>query len=151
MIIYFFKTCKNPSGVWMTQHYLLSTHSLWVLRLLQEGGELQHSQLGAGNTSALPRGGTGRHRQPCRAFITCRRENSESMNVWFERNNVKALKRKCSDIASYLSELFITSRVVSSLCRHDSPLSTQQGRKSTHLLWGPGRTLAWRNSAGRRA
>lgn len=38
-----------------------STHSLWVLRLLQEGGELQHSQLGAGNTSTLPRGGTGRH------------------------------------------------------------------------------------------
>lgn len=43
--------------------YLLSsvTHSLWVLRLLQEGRELQHSQLGAGNTSTLPRGGTRRH------------------------------------------------------------------------------------------
>lgn len=45
------------------------THSLWVLRLLQEGGELQHSQLGAGNTSTLPRGGTRRHGQPCCTFI----------------------------------------------------------------------------------
>lgn len=62
----------------------LVTHGLWILRLLQEGRELQHSQLRAGNASALPRGGTGRHGQPCCAFITCKREGSECVNVWFE-------------------------------------------------------------------
>lgn len=63
---------------------IMSTHSFRVLRLLKEGRKLQHSQLGAGNTSTLPRGGTGRHGQPSCAFITWRGRGSVSINVYFE-------------------------------------------------------------------
>lgn len=112
-----------------------STHSLWVLRLLQEGRELQHSQLGAGNTSTLPRGGTGRHWQPCCAFITCRHEGSDCVNLWFECDKEKALKAKCSDILA----ISLSSSSRAGLSRHfDSmtALCQHSGGKRTPTCYG---------------
>lgn len=131
---------------------LSPTHILWVLRLLEEGGELQHSQLGAGDASPLPGGGPGRHGQACRAFVTCGREGKRE--VWM-RVDVKTEKRnrRRPPVPRALCKLFVTSRgrLVTFPAR-DSRLSTQQGGpKSTHLLSGSGRMLAWCNSAGRRA
>lgn len=131
---------ENPSGSRMRQCYVflvLCTHSLWVLRLLKEGRELQHSELGASNTSTLPRGGTGRHGQPCCAFITCRWKKQWVLNVWFGCDKVQLENAAILQLFPWaLCKLSIMSRVVSSLCRHDSLLSTQQGGKRAPTCYG---------------
>ncbi len=100
----------------------------------------------------------GGHRETLTALLCFHNLQTKGQRVHkcvVEVQHIKNLERKFSDIAAIFSsfcKFCITSLVASSsLCRHDSPLSTQPRWKSTHLLWGPGRTLAWRNSAGRRA
>lgn len=101
------------------------THSLWVLRLLQKGRELQHSELGASNTSTLPRGGTGRHGQPRCALIACRWAGQWVWHVWFGRDKEQLKSTAILQLfPGALCELPVTSRLshhfagMTAVCQH---------------------------------